>query len=667
MEFPVINWFDKPIKESINSVFNGINSRVEALDIFNKYRKIHFEMLKQLVSNVKILGMQEPVDLKDLYYPATISTNIRRRIYAAEWAPLGDAHISARLPKIKSTEAGDSYVEKHPRIVVLGGPGAGKTTFLRFLALAYSDKSIFAKTKLTTSFLPIYLHLPALAREHLDIIEGIFSPLYQRSREDKYSELFYTRMLNNGSCVVLLDSLDEVPIEFKKEIIQKINNFAHLYPRIRIIISCRTADYNQAFDDFTEVELAPLTKDAVSSIVKAWFGKDLDKSKKLLSLLEHDETVATLTETPLLLSLLCIQFRNDLALPKKRTELYRRCVDTLVRDWDTRRGFRRDTSYSQLSDDSKEKIFEAVAGSACKNSIEYEFSEPFVLNEISNEIARFSLDPNDAKGILLEIESHHGILEKCSVETYQFSHGSMQEYFAARYFVAKRLEMEVLKKNYEVEEWYNIIMFMSSILDDPTNLLSFLVEKSSMGKFQNYPAFARRMKHLWLLYRCMTMGVSITPVLRSSICTHLVNSQMEMLKQLSSDGVFPYAARIPNGARQQIFYFKKNRESLNTVLKPYRSLMNEMVLCPMKEYADKVVTTVEDIKPQDISNLYARTGLITCLLVPISDMKPEYFLRKMTASAEALPATAEIVKSVLTESITFHSSHSSTHTNIKHK
>jgi energy-coupling factor transporter ATP-binding protein EcfA2 len=664
MEIPVINWFEDPIKESINSVFHGINSRVEALDIFNKYRKIHFEMLKQLVGNVKILGMQEPVDLKDLYYPATISTNIRRRMYAAEWALLDDDQKSVGLQKIKSIEEGDSYVENHSRIVVLGGPGAGKTTFLRFLALAYSDKSIFAKTKLTTSYLPIYLHLPLLAREHHDITEGIFFPLRKRNKTDKYCESFYTRVLENGSCVVLLDSLDEVPVEFKKDIIQKINQFANQYPKARIIISCRTADYDQVFQDFTEVELAPLTKKAVSSIVKAWFGNDIDKSKKLLSLLEHDDAVAALTETPLLLSLLCIQFKNDLALPKRKAELYRRCVDALVRDWDTKRGFRRDTSYSQLSDDSKEKIFEAVAGNACKESIEYKFSEPFVVKEISNEIARFSLDPNDAKGILLEIESHHGIIEKCSAETYQFSHGTMQEYFAARYFVAKRLEMEVIKKNYENEEWYNIIIFMSAILDDPTNLLDFLVTKSFMGKFQNYPAFARRMTHLWLLYRCMAMGVSITPELRSSICTHLVNSQMEMLKQLHIDGVMPFAARIPNGARQQIFYYKKVRESLNAVLKPYRSLMNEMVLCPIKEYAEKVVSTVDDIKPENISNLYARTGLITCLLVPISDVKPEYFLKKMTASAESLPPTADVVKSVLTESISFHAS---THTNIKSK
>ena len=424
---------------------------------------------------------------------------------------------------------------------------------------------------------------------------------------------------------------------------------------MRIIISCRTADYEQVFEDFCEVELARLSHEGIKTVVKAWFGKDFEKTGKLLALLENDETVSSLTETPLLLSLLCIQFNNDLALPKRKTELYRRCVDALVRDWDTTRGFRRDTSYSQLSDDGKEKIFEAIAGGACNEYIDYELEEPFVLQHISNEIARFSLDPNDAKGILQEIENHHGILEKCSAETYQFSHGTMQEYFAARYFVAKRLEMEVIRKNYENDAWHNIIIFISSIMDDPSSFLNFLVSKSSMEKFQNYPAFGRRLTHLWLLYRCMAMGVSISPALRHEICEHLVKSQVDMLRQLNKDGVLPYAAKIPNGVRQPIFYYKKGRVSLEKVLKPYRSLMNEIVLSPVKEYADEVIKITAAFIPETNNQLFARAGMITCLTVPIADSKPEQFLDFMMKCSDQIgQLKADNVKSVITESIALH-------------
>ena len=71
LEIPVLNWFDEPIKDSVKSVFSGMNAFIESLDLFNNYRKTHFEMLTPQVSGVKILGMQQPMDLKRLYYPAT--------------------------------------------------------------------------------------------------------------------------------------------------------------------------------------------------------------------------------------------------------------------------------------------------------------------------------------------------------------------------------------------------------------------------------------------------------------------------------------------------------------------------------------------------------------------------------------------------------------------
>ena len=62
-------------------------------------------------------------------------------------------------------------------------------------------------------------------------------------------------------------------------------------------------------------------------IVTAWFREDRTKGKELLRHLKRDEGVRSLCETPLLLSLLCIQFRHDLALPKRKTELFKRCIE----------------------------------------------------------------------------------------------------------------------------------------------------------------------------------------------------------------------------------------------------------------------------------------------------------------------------------------------------
>lgn len=446
-----------------------------------------------------------------------------------------------------------------------------------------------------------------------------------------------------------------MPSDAKKETIDAISEFCKLYPKARVVISCRTADYHQIFDDFAEVEVARLSSKAVETIVNGWFKTEPFKASKLLVTLKNDLTIASLTETPLLLSLLCIQYRNDLVLPNRKTELYRRCVDALLRDWDTSRNFRRDTQYSQLSDDRKEMIFESIAGLTSTGSIEYEFSEAMALEAVSDTIARFGLAANDSKSILVEIESHHGIVEKCSADLYQFSHGTMHEYFMARYIVSKRVEMQVLKAHYEDSRWHTVLAFICAILNDPSPLLEFLVGASSTENFRNYPTFGKRLSHLLLLHRCMSMGVAIPPVLRSKICKHLVTSQIHMIERLNLDGVLPYAVRRAHGVGQSFLHYSRPRPSVGKLLLPYRSLMNEIWISPLPDYVDQVLEQYDIIKKRSDIKIYERIGLLTCLLVPISEACPQEFINRMfQLSNELLKIKSEGIRQLIVELITLH-------------
>ena len=579
-ELPILDWFEEPIKGSINSVFSGLNDYIESHDVLKRYKAAHFEMLVAQVKTVKILGMQQPIDLAKLFYPTRVSTDIRRRIYKAEWAKIDGSEIKTEKVTVNPEASGTKFIEANACTVILGGPGAGKTTFLKYLALAYVNEDVFKKAELTRSYIPAYVHLPAMNKENYDIFSAISQPT--ESKTDLRAGLFFRRLAETGNLVVLLDSLDEVPADSKQSIVSAIHTFCQTFPKARVIVSCRTADYQQVFEGFVEVEIKKLSFIAVQSIVREWFSKDLPRAEKLIAMLEVDRTVASLTETPLLLSLLCIQYKNDLALPKRKTELYRRCVDALLRDWDSSRNFRRDSQYSQLSDDRKEMLFEYIAGANVYGDILYEFSEPHLLSTLSDVISKYGLSANDAKGILVEIESHHGIIEKCSAETYQFSHGSMHEYFVARHLVETRKEMEMLKTHFDDDRWHNVISFMCAIINDPGPMLSFLVTQSSTKNFKNYPTFGKRLNHLLLLYRCMTMGVAISPVLRATICDHLVESQIHMIVQLHEDKVTPFAARRPQGVRQSLMRYgdTRPRPTIDKLLLPYRSLMNEIFLSP---------------------------------------------------------------------------------------
>jgi hypothetical protein len=96
VDLPIIEWFDEPIKGSVNSVFKGVNEFVESLDLFRRYRTAHYELLQPQVNTVKILGMQQPIELHRIYHPTVVSTDIRRRIYKPEWGKIEGSTAKTR-------------------------------------------------------------------------------------------------------------------------------------------------------------------------------------------------------------------------------------------------------------------------------------------------------------------------------------------------------------------------------------------------------------------------------------------------------------------------------------------------------------------------------------------------------------------------------------------
>lgn len=618
---PIIDWLGDPIKQSVNSVFNDINKAVEAMDIFRKYRGAHFNSIRSTTNQLKILGMSTPVKITDTYYPAYVSTTIYRRLYELD---LHSATESVEVIPTSSEETtptvrADKYVEEHKRVIVLGGPGSGKTTLLRFLAYAHCDKDTFSSTELKTSKFPIFIHLPDLSKSRLSIEAYAITQL--KSKTDKYAEAFLQKVFKNGSALILLDSLDEVPQKKKSDIILHVRKFCETYPTCSIVLSCRTADYVEIIENFHEVELAKLTFDAIDKIVRAWFGQEVDKAKRLLRHLKNDETIASLMETPLLLGLLCIQFRHDLSIPTKRkAELFGRCVNALLREWDASRGFRRKSAYENISDERKERIFEHVALHFFERSPKYVFSEDKLVKEIASCIERFEIDPQEAKGILREIESHHGILEKVSMDSFGFSHQSFHEFFAARCVLSRRVDNEIVKKYFEDEEWSSVIEFIIALREDPDELVQYMIKKSQMKVLKTYPAMARRTKNLWLLYRCLSTGPALSSTTYDDCYEHIVSSQVKMAKNYRAGGVVPFAVLMPDGVRHSYYYWRE-RPTLYKALQPLRQLANTIFAIPSPRYAKRALIQAKEIERRN-GEFFEDTSLVLCLVIPLASILP---------------------------------------------
>lgn len=352
------NSLEGPIKQSVNSVFNGLNATVEALDLFQKYYNSHIASVKSEVEQIKLFGMSQSSLLNDLYTPANVSTTIKRRLFTDEWIRQDRKSVEAR--REKDLTSGMDFVEKNLSTAILGGPGAGKTTFLKYIALCYADKTIFQKNKLSKPLTPFFISLPALEKSKKTIINYISDPLIENTTP--HAKAFIDRIFRLGTGVVLLDSLDEVNQSKRNDIIEEVTRFRTKYPKTKIVISCRTADYaNTNISYFNEVEIARLDKNSIRKIIESFFKNEKDKGEQLKTIIDNDKSIDSLTETPLLLSLLCVQFKHDLTLPRRKVELFERCTQALLREWDTIRRFRRESAYQNLTDQAKERLFIEIA------------------------------------------------------------------------------------------------------------------------------------------------------------------------------------------------------------------------------------------------------------------------------------------------------------------
>lgn len=629
VEVPILSWFDRPVKQAIWSVFNDLNNYTEALDIFNRYRRNHFKRLKENIQYIKILGMNRPILLTDVYSPAMVSTTIRSRLYEQTWLRVSESVQTSpvrRRPVGRLTRA-DKFIEDNARVTVLGPAGSGKTTLLRHLALSMCDKEVFSATGLRTSRFPFFVYLPSYAREtegQQPLVDYLANELVTYT--NNYAPNFVRRLLEKGLAIVMLDSLDEVQPTLREAVVEQVREFSSGFPRSRIVVSCRTADYDSISESFYEVELERLTEEAVRTTVSAWFRQEPEKSDRLLGVLERDDSILSLCATPLLLSLLCIQFGHDLALPKQRTELFRRCVDAFLREWDAGRGFRRDTAYSSLSDHRKEKIFETVAGACLNRYVRYAIPTEEVISCIQRCCDSFGMNVDEAEGILKEIEAHHGILERFSIDSYMFSHPSLQEYFAAHGLLSQRREMKAVEKHCENRQWAGVIESVAAMHGNPISILEFLAKRSNLTAVKDFRTMARRTSTLVLLYRCVAFGVSIENRRREELYKHIVSAYRHMATILRDSGVFPISVLERKGVvRHTYFYYRRRRtRTLGVALEPLRRLGKSILLVPSDLYAEKVLERVKDISyGGDLQDQLAGIAEALFLVLPIVGVRRE--------------------------------------------
>ena len=343
------------------------------------------QYINESCSTMRVLNMSQKIGLGDIYTNVNILEKLTqsRQLDVNELLGLSrdKFELLARGESSKKGIPGVEAVQEHSKLMVFGKPGAGKTTFLKFVALQCSNSELFPK------LIPLFIPLKEWAETEgsaglVEYLINLFASygiapnaqmkqsflrfVMNRNRESVQERVNLTaveEVLREGRVLFLLDGLDEVRDADTKRVSREIEEFARQFPRNRYVVTCRIAAKEYVFQQFTEVEVADFNEEQVATFIRNWFKiKQLPQvAKRLTERLINNKSMAELACSPILLTLLCLVFEESGELSPNRAELYKRGLDLLLSRWDATRGIERDQTYRQLSLRCKEEMLSEIA------------------------------------------------------------------------------------------------------------------------------------------------------------------------------------------------------------------------------------------------------------------------------------------------------------------
>lgn len=208
---------------------------------------------------------------------------------------------SSENPLPPGTHIIDIYKQQaRERLLILGAPGAGKTTTLvelgrEILAQAEEDD---------TRPIPVIFHLPSWSVDRLPLSDW----LVQTLKSMHFIRLNIAQAwIENDRIALLLDGLNEVQKEYRPACIRAINEFMNDHGAASIAICCREADYFAQTERLT-VENTVVIQPLKTEQINEYLFRGGEQLEAVRTLLHNDPALLEMARTPLMLGILTLTY-----------------------------------------------------------------------------------------------------------------------------------------------------------------------------------------------------------------------------------------------------------------------------------------------------------------------------------------------------------------------
>lgn len=341
------------------------------------------------------------------------------------------------------------------RVVILGDPGAGKSTILRWLATAYLLKAQAAfdwqdipdvDSLPDESWLPILIRCRDLPASAITLDDMLLHSLRKNEvpeAECKALTSLLRSKLDAGEAILLVDGLDEITDPSARAgFAEQLTRIHRAIPKAPVVITSRIVGYREmgyriryGFEHLTVADLSRSDKD---EFARRWCALtervgSAEAADSLISDIHSSDRIERLTGNPMLLTTMALIKRKIGRLPQRRVDLYEKAVEVLL-NW---------RSAIDAALDPREALpqLEYIAYAMCDEGVQRiredqvidllrcvreEFPHIHPLREHSPE--EFLVLLERRTGLLMQsgFVKHNGL----TVPVYEFRHLTLQEYLA---------------------------------------------------------------------------------------------------------------------------------------------------------------------------------------------------------------------------------------------
>ncbi len=430
-------------------------------------------------------------------------------------------------------------LRQHQHLLILGEPGAGKTTLLQYIALCFTndlraEEGGDHQPNLDDLGLPDEPRLPLRielrnyqGKRRLD--DFIVASLYDRFVPETLARAW----LEGERLALLLDGLDEVPIQNRAEVIRLIQNFARDSQgrNQRIVVTSRIAAYREGpgldEEDFKPYTLRPLDDEETARHYVAGWLRALDSEKEgqaniLWTQLKEQRSLKGGLTNPLLLRLAISVYARTGEVARSRAALYRLYVEDVLIPRAEARGL-------ELPPRRIQEALEAVAWAM---QVEGAHDEGGLAEALEQEVNGVE----DGCALLMNLRVEVGLLIAYGREARElrrllaFRHLTFQEYFVARR-LTRRWKRDAddtwawLRPHLYEDDWRETALLLGSLLreKEATDFLGRIIREPQQEPQESIRLLWELPGHLKLVVEALIQGACPTDAFQKQVSDELLS------------------------------------------------------------------------------------------------------------------------------------------------